>query len=84
MQTNHRAFPVLNSNTRKWNEVPQCVKWDLLHEDQAEINHGYSLDRLADKGGLTWQELYWNYYKLPLNTHQNESQMARMMEALIC
>lgn len=32
-----------------------CVPWDLIapHEKQAQKNHGQSLDRLAERGGIT-------------------------------
>lgn len=30
-----------------------AVKFDVLNEKQAQINHGQSLDRLAERGGLS-------------------------------
>lgn len=36
------------------------IDWDLIerHRGQAEENHGQSLERLAERGGLSWYELY--------------------------
>lgn len=34
------------------------IPWDLIapHEQQAQRNHGQSLKRLAERGGLSWCE----------------------------
>ena len=36
-----------------------CVPWGLVepHERQALSNHGQSLQRLAERGGLAWSEM---------------------------
>lgn len=41
------------------------VKWDKLDENWAQEVHGQSLSRLAERGGLCWEEVYLNYYKKP-------------------
>jgi len=53
MQT--KMFPILG-NYVKEGEVP----WDFVapHEAQAKRNHDQSLERLAERGGLSWLELY--------------------------
>jgi hypothetical protein len=41
---------------------PASLPWQLVAhrgEDQAQKNHGQSLTRLAERGGLTPQELYY-------------------------
>lgn len=45
------TFPVLQSN--------ENVPWAFVapHERQAQLNHGQSLKRLAERGGLSWCEL---------------------------
>lgn len=42
--------------TREWMPLlGTClaVRMDFLHEDQAQKNHGQSLERLAQRGGLS-------------------------------
>lgn len=51
-----RRFPIINAGN-----VSGCmifVPWDLLgpHENQAQKNHGQSLERLAERGGLAPSE----------------------------
>lgn len=59
MDKSDNKFPILG----KTGNV-KYVKWDKLSEKQAQANHGQSLTRLAERGGLSWEEIYWNYYKL--------------------
>ncbi|NTA36832.1 hypothetical protein [Agrobacterium salinitolerans] len=54
--TSERQFPVLNATGRI-----TSVPWRLVapHEEQAKKNHGgQSLERLAQRGGLSWPELF--------------------------
>ena len=46
-----KMFPVLGANC--------TVPFDLVksHEDQVFKNHGQSIERLAERGGLGWEEL---------------------------
>jgi hypothetical protein len=50
-----RQFPVLNAKGRI-----KSVPWRLVapHEAQARSNHSQSLDELARRGGLSWEELF--------------------------
>lgn len=46
------GFPILNSNPKEY--IPlEVIK---AHEKQAIINHGQTLDRLSQRGGLDWEE----------------------------
>lgn len=47
-----RLFPILVGQRQAW------VPWSVLapHEKQAHRNHGQSLERLAERGGLAIQE----------------------------
>ncbi|WP_346930273.1 hypothetical protein [Clostridium sp.] len=46
------GFPILNSNPKEY--IPlEVIK---AHEKQAIINHGQTLDRLSQRGGLDWKE----------------------------
>jgi hypothetical protein len=57
-----RMFPVLRGGD--WKEYdslgcPRQVPWSILapHEGWAQRNHGQSLERLAERGGLGIQEM---------------------------
>jgi hypothetical protein len=56
-----KAFPVLipwyYSERRK---VPKFVDWSVLDGKQAQINHGQTLERLAERGGLAPDEIVAN------------------------
>jgi hypothetical protein len=58
-----KTFPILNSCVRRCREQhfqsPLVVSFDLVkrHEAQAMKNHGQTVERLADRGGLSWFEL---------------------------
>lgn len=61
------SYPVLQGQTdeayeaqHKGTAYPRSVPWDLVkeHERQAERNHSQSLDRLAERGGLSPKELW--------------------------
>lgn len=49
-----QQFPVLGQTPRTF------VPWDFVaeHAQQAERNHGQTVRRLAERGGLCWSELF--------------------------
>jgi hypothetical protein len=51
-----RAFPVLNGP----HGCPRFVRWSALSETRAMFNHGQSLARLAERGGLDPLEIAAN------------------------
>ena len=53
-----RAFPVLKWSTRA--EMPRMVSWEFAERfrAQAESNHGQTLERLAERGGLCPREMW--------------------------
>jgi hypothetical protein len=53
---NPPAFPILK---RRWNDPKESVPWDAVepHRAQAQRNHYQTLERLAQRGGLSWSEL---------------------------
>lgn len=56
--SDERMFPVLaGSDWREYQQLgmPRAVPWRLLgtHEAQALLNHGQTLQRLAERGGLS-------------------------------
>jgi hypothetical protein len=63
-----RQFPILNSDRTP--DLPRSVPWSFVapHERQAVRNHGQTLERLAQRQGLCWVELWhvingkdWDY-----------------------
>lgn len=66
MSASARTFPVLWQSLRSDDKatlsslgVPRCVPWGFVepHEKQAWTNHGQTLARLAQRGGLSPAEL---------------------------
>jgi hypothetical protein len=58
-----KYFPVLNQQNRprlQRKEMPRSVPWEFAEKfrAQAEKNHGQTLERLAERGGLAPQEMY--------------------------
>jgi hypothetical protein len=57
-----RRFPVLFGSREQhlMAELPRSVPWSVLagHEDQAQQNHSQTLERLAERGGLGWDEMW--------------------------
>ncbi len=51
-----KEFPILISNQKGKEYIP----YDIIkpHEEQALKNHYQTLDRLAERGGLSWSEAY--------------------------
>lgn len=80
-----RQFPILNSDRTP--DLPRSVPWALVapHERQAIRNHGQSLNRLAERQGLSWVELWhvindkdWDYSR----KHDNREAAAQVLCAL--
>ena len=68
-----KTFPILFSYSDRFkyprpDELPRQVPWSLVepHEAQARANHGQTLERLAQRGGLDPVELYLVLHNLPL------------------
>lgn len=56
MSSPDEMFPVLGAKSREAAPgTPTSVPWSMLapHERQARINHGQTLRRLAERGGLS-------------------------------
>jgi hypothetical protein len=67
-----KTFPILESCVRRCREQhfasPLVVSFDLVkrHEKQAVANHGQTVERLAERGGLSWLELLLVLTDMPL------------------
>ena len=51
-----RRFPVFLADQRSiWPGLPDSIPWEViaLHERQANLNHGHSLETIARRGGLS-------------------------------
>lgn len=58
-----KRFPVLNQQNCRPSErktMPRDVPWEFVERfrEQAEENHGQTLERLAERGGLTPEEMW--------------------------
>lgn len=53
-----RRFPILSTDRDK--RLPKDVPWELVapHEAQAQRNHSQTLERLAQRGGLSVREMW--------------------------
>lgn len=57
-QTTPKRFPILTSG-RIGRDKPTIPRAAIApHEAQAQRNHGQSLKRLAERGGLCWSEAW--------------------------
>lgn len=58
MKMRERRFPILETSPAPQG-AKQDVPWGLVepHREQAQLNHYQSLERLAERGGLSWCEL---------------------------
>lgn len=52
-------FPILQSARKHLPTLPSGVPWEFVaqFEKQAQSNHSQTLNRLAERGGLSWMEL---------------------------
>lgn len=66
----NRQFPVLTGGDN-YPGAPGWVPWDLLagHEAMALSNHGQTLERLADRGGLSPDEMLSIIHDVPYRTY---------------
>lgn len=48
-----KTFPILHTR--------ESIPWEAIepHREQAKRNHCQTLERLAERGGLTWREAYF-------------------------
>ena len=53
-------FPVLKSRHGDFENCPDFVRLDKLSEKRAQKNHGQTLERLAERGGLSPSEIAAN------------------------
>lgn len=74
-----RQFPILGRTGSV-----KFIKWDMLNEEWAQKNHSQSLARLAERGGLCWEEVYCNYYKLPYTRVIDPKLWKEMVDSISC
>ena len=71
-----RMFPVITNQSRLPQSVrdrwPRSIPWSLVERwrTQAERNHGQTLERLAERGGLAPEELYLAAHGLALREYR--------------
>lgn len=60
MNEDDKPFPVLRA-------PPGCasfIKWSALDDRQARVNHSQTLERLAERGGLSPVEIFGNINRI--------------------
>lgn len=62
-----KRFPICSGNGAS---IPYWIVAE--HEEQAMKNHGQSVARLAERGGLTWYELYFVLTDAPFTSRIGE------------
>lgn len=60
MSKEDNKFTVLHSKREANEGMPDFVKWSELSEEWAQKNHGQTLERLAERGGLSPREIAAN------------------------
>lgn len=70
-----KRFPILKSDEPRRLSIP----WDVVapHQAQAYTNHWQTLERLASRGGLTYDELWSVIYGLPWAKADADARRAR-------
>jgi len=71
-------FPILNSEPKEY--IPLDVA--KSHEKQAIINHGQTLERLAERGGLDWVEMLFVLEDKNYDFHTKLTEMSARTKVL--
>jgi biotin carboxylase len=71
-------FPILSSNPKEY------IPLDIIkpHEKQAILNHSQTLERLAERGGLSWAETLFVLKDEPYNYKIQLSEMSARTKVL--
>lgn len=74
MNPENKHFKIM-FNLRQFPDAPRSIPWRLIapHEKQAIQNHGQTLERLNERGGLDPKELYAVMHDLPWRSTINIS-----------
>ena len=82
-----KRFPVLlySDERRKFPHIPRFVPWGFIakHTQQVHLNHGQSLQRLADRGGLGPSEMYAVVFGLLRPPKMDEAQAWELLKPLL-
>lgn len=68
----------ISDSKKKGVVIPNSYPMSIFSEEQARINHGQSLNRLAERGGLTLSEMVcnvkgWRWEQIPKGWTQQDS-----------
>ncbi len=58
-----KQFKVLTNWNKELKNYPTSIPWSMLNEEQAQLNHGQSLTRLNERGGMGVSEILFNIKK---------------------
>lgn len=80
--TADRSFPVLRSHLPRGTTCPRSVPWSLVepHAAQAKTNHSQTLERLAERGGLSPAELWCLVHDKSLSELPKETMVAWLVD----
>lgn len=84
-----KMFRILHNNTdlKKWPDMPTEIPWDMLNELMAERNHGQTLKRLNERGGLGITECLFNIKGIRLQfreeTRQDVDELKHLIEGFL-
>lgn len=81
-----KMFPIHPGTRREFPELPDGIPWVVMvpHEQQARKNHSQSLERLAERGGLSAKEMMaviWDvdYDQLPMTETKAVEELKRFL-----
>lgn len=78
MSKEDNKFPVLGSGVLPVNHV----QWDKLNDQWAQRIHGQTLERLAQRGGLSDSEIYLNLNRLKWGTKVTQDQATSAVNSI--
>ena len=80
-----KMFRILHDNRdlKKWPDMPTEIPWDMLNEDMAQKNHGQTLKRLNERGGLGVTECLSNINKTRLQFREEKIEDVLELNKLI-
>lgn len=74
MSNDKEMMPVLSSVRRENPTSPKEIPMEWLSESRALMNHGQSLKRLKERGGMSYAEMWLNIHDASLRQLLSESE----------
>lgn len=79
-----KRFPMHRGSTRNFRDYPTSMPWEMVepHREQIERNHNQTLERLAERGGLSPSELLAGIEGRRLDFSLGEKRIAQNAEII--